>query len=469
MSENTKNTENKEHVSVVICGHVDAGKSTTTGRLIFELGGIDEREMEKLKKEADAIGKSSFAFAFYMDRDKSERERGVTIKATVKEFFTDKKHYTIIDAPGHRNFIKNMITGSSQADVAILLVPADGNFATSIAKGNLKAGEVQGQTRQHALLLNLLGIKQLIVGINKMDCDMAKYSKERFDEVANEMRNMLGKVGWKKDFIKKSIPFIPLSGFRGDNLIKKSPNMDWWKGCDVKVPEKGSVHIDCLLDALDKMVSTPIRKPQANMRMPVSDVFNIKGAGHVLIGRVEQGTVVKGSEVKFLPTHTAANPCTGKVFSIEMHHRQMDEAGPGNNIGSNIKGLPKGNMPRGGDLMVLKNDDSVGVCKSFVVQVKVLTHPGELKIGYSPIAFVRTARSAVRMSKIKWKIGKSTGGKKLENPLFLKANEMAEIEFEPMQPFVVDTFKNCEGLGRIAIMEGGTVVMLGKVISVELK
>lgn len=363
-----------------------------------------------------------------------------------------------------------MITGSSQADVALLLVPADGNFVTSIAKGNLKAGEVQGQTRQHALLINLLGVKQLIIGVNKMDCKAGgeAYSKERFDEIANEMRSMLAKVGWKKDFIKNNVPIIPMSGYCGDNLLKKTDNMDWWKGCDVEVPGKGKVHIDTLIDALDKMVQTPKRDGDAIMRMPLGGAFNIKGVGDVLTGRVEQGTVRKGTTVKFLPTHTKANPCAGKVFSIEMHHRQMDEAGPGNNIGSNVKGLPKGNMPRSGDIMVLESDNTIGAVKSFTMQVKVMTHPGELRVGYSPIAFCRTSRSAVKMTEIKWKIGKSTGNKKLKDPKFLKANEMAEIVFEPLQPFVVDSFKNCEGLGRVAVMEGNSVVLLGKVISVEL-
>ena len=219
-------TEGKEHLSIVICGHVDSGKSTTTGRLIFELGGIPEREIEKLRAEADALGKSSFAFAFYMDRQKEERERGVTISCTTKEFFTEKWHYTIIDAPGHRDFIKNMISGAAQADVALLMVPADGNFTTAIQKGNHKAGEVQGQTRQHARLINLLGVKQLIVGVNKMDTDTAgPYAKARYDEVGGEMKNMLIKVGWKKDFVEKSVPVLPISGWMGDNLIKKTTNM----------------------------------------------------------------------------------------------------------------------------------------------------------------------------------------------------------------------------------------------------
>jgi len=461
-------SEGKEHVSIVICGHVDAGKSTTTGRLIFELGGINERELAKLQAEADALGKGSFAFAFYMDRQADERARGVTISCTTKEFFTDSKHYTIIDAPGHRDFIKNMITGSSQADVALLLVPADGNFVTSIAKGNLKAGEVQGQTRQHALLINLLGCKQLIVGVNKMDCDVAKYGVERFTEISNEMKSMLAKVGWKKDFIKKNLPILPLSGFQGDNLIKKSTNMDWWKGQDVIIPStKAKLHVDTLLDCLDKFVVLPERISGAALRVPLSGVYKIKGTGDVLTGRVEQGVVKPGQEVVFVPTHTSANDCSGKVFTVEMHHKQMEEAGPGHNIGMNVKGLPKGNMPRVGDIMILKSDDTLGAVKNFTAQVKILTHPGELKPGYSPIAFVRTSRSAVKMASITWKIGKATGGKKLESPPFVKANEMAELVFEPAQPFVLDTFKSCEGLGRVAIMEGNSVVMLGKVIKVE--
>ena len=290
------------------------------------------------------MGKSSFAFAFYMDRQKDERERGVTIACTTKEFFTETKHYTIIDAPGHRDFIKNMITGSSQADVALLMVPADGNFVTSIAKGNLKAGEVQGQTRQHALLINLLGVKQLVVGVNKMDCDVAKYGKERYDEISSEMGNMLKHVGWKPEFIKESVPMLPISGWMGDNLIKKSEKMAWWKGQDIVVPEgpnKGTLHVDTLLDCLEKMVYLPVRNLDAAMRLPLSGVYKIKGTGDVLTGRVEQGLVKPGQEVVFIPTHTKANACSGKVFTVEMHHKQMAEAGPGSNIGMNIKGLPK--------------------------------------------------------------------------------------------------------------------------------
>jgi len=458
----------KEHLSIVICGHVDSGKSTTTGHLLFELGGIGERELEKLKAEAERLGKASFAFAFFMDRQKEERERGVTISVTTKEFFTEKWHYTIIDAPGHRDFIKNMITGASQADVAMIMVPADGNFTTAIQRGNHKAGEIQGQTRQHSRLINLLGVKQIVIGINKMDCDTAGYKEERYTEIANEMKNMLGKVGWKKDFLESGVPYMAISGWCGDNLVKKTTNMAWWKGQDVKVGSD-SIHVDTLYDCYNNMCRVPPRPKDAAMRLPISGIYKIKGVGDVLAGRVEQGIVKPNEEVCFLPTHTAANPCLGKVFTVEMHHKRVDEAGPGDNVGMNVKNLDKQNMPHSGDVMIYKKDTSLSPVKDFNAQIQVLDIPNEIKTGYSPIGFVRCGRAACRITGFKWKMGKETGGKKMEEPHSLKSNEMAECVFEPQQPLVADTFKNCEGLSRIAFMDGNGVVMLGKVVACTAK
>jgi len=462
--------DGKEHLSLVICGHVDSGKSTTTGHLIFELGGIPERELEKLKAEADALGKSSFAFAFYMDRQKEERERGVTISCTTKEFFTDKWHYTIIDAPGHRDFIKNMISGAAQADVALLMVPADGNFTTAIQKGNHKAGEVQGQTRQHARLINLLGVKQIIVGVNKMDAAIGgEYSEARYTEIKNEMKNVLIKVGWKKDFVEKNVPVLPISGWVGDNLLKKSVKMTWWNGQELELADKTKMTANTLYECLDKMVTKPERKSDVPMRLPISGIYKIKGVGDVLAGRVEQGIVKPGEEVVFLPTHTASNPCGGKVFTVEMHHKRVEEAGPGDNVGMNIKGLEKINMPRSGDVMVYKKDTTLKPVQDFDAQVQTLDIPGELKCGYSPIGFVRCGRAACKVTKLIWKMGKETGGKKMEDPHSLKSNEVAVVKFAPQHPLIVDSHKNCEGLSRIAFLDGNTAVMLGKVMATTAK
>jgi len=458
--------EQKQHVSVVVCGHVDSGKSTTTGHLLFKLGGISERDLDKLKQEAATLGKASFHFAFFLDKQKEERARGITISCATKEFFTPQYHYTIIDAPGHRDFIKNFMSGAASADVGLLMLPADGNFITSIAKGNHKEGEVKGQTREHARLLNLLGIKQLIVCVNKMDCDTAKYSEERFNEVKAEVGNMLSQVGWNKAYVAASVPIIPISGYEGDNLIDVSAKMPWWKGHAVKDIDGKEVTVVTLHDALDKLVKIPKRPADAPLRVPISGIYKIKGVGDVITGRIEQGTLTPGQEVKFIPS-SLQTEATGKVFSIEMHHTQVPSAGPGDNVGINVKGLTKEAMPKAGDVIVLKSDNTLSKVARFTAQIQVLDHPGELKIGYSPIGFIRTGHAPCKLKEIKWKIGKETGGQKVPNPPFIKANEMAEVVFEPTQPIAADSFDKCEGLARIAMMDGNSAVMLGKITKVE--
>merc|ERR1712010_84660 len=426
----------KDHMSIVICGHVDSGKSTTTGRLLFELGGIPEREMEKLKAEAEKLGKGSFAFAFYMDTQKDERERGVTIKCTTKEFFTERYHYSVIDAPGHRDFIKNMISGAAQADVGVLMGPADGNFVVAIQKGDHKAGEVQGQTRQHARLINLLGVKQLICCVNKMDAEPAAgYKKDRYDEISQEMKLMLIKVGWPKQFVEKRVPIIPISGWCGDNLLEKSKNMPWWEGQKVKISKEKGCHLTTLKEALDIFVQPAKRDLELNMRLPLSGVYKIKGVGD--------------------------------VFTVEMHHKRIEHGAAGDNIGMNVKALNKENMPRVGDVMVYKVDSTLATTKNFSAQVQILDIPGEIKCGYSPIGHVRCGRAACRLVKINWKMGKETGGEKAEGATALKTNDAAEGVFEPQQPMVVDSFDKCEGLSRIAFMGGNSAVMLGKVMGVN--
>jgi len=261
---------------------------------------------------------------------------------------------------------------------------------------------------------------------------------------------------------------LPISGWMGDNLLSKSSKMPWWKGTDVLVG-KDKFHIDCLLDALNNFIQAPERKTDAPMRLPVSGIYKIKGVGDVLAGRVEQGLVKPGEEVIFLPTHTTANACTGKVFTVEMHHQRIEAAQPGDNVGLNIKGLDKGNMPHTGDVMIYKKDSTLKAVADFTAQIQTLDIPGELKVGYSPIGFVRCGRSSCRMTAIDWKMGKETGGKKMEAPHSLKSNEVAQCVFAPMQALVVDSFKSCEGLSRIAFLDGNTAVMLGKVVKTTPK
>jgi len=460
---------NKKHLGLVIVGHVDAGKSTTTGHLLFELGGIKKRDMDKLKEEAKNLGKESFSYAFFMDKQKDERERGITISCTTKEFFTPKYHYTIIDAPGHRDFIKNMISGASQADVALLMVPANkGGFETSIQRQNHKENRVQGQTRQHAKLCFLLGIEQIIVGVNKMDT--INYSEERYNEIKGEEGKMLKGMGFR---IRK-IPFIPMSGFNGENLTSTSKNMPWYKGFDVSIKKGVKVQGHTLIDALNNVVQVPKRSTNVPFRMPISQILKITGIGNIVTGRIEQGKVSPGATVRFIPSGAK-----GKVFTIEMHHRNVAEAGGGDNVGINIKGLDKEKMPKKGDIMVSENDiyetGVPNITTSFQAIVVVQDHPNKLNAatdktsGFTPSVHIRTAKAPCKLTKIHWKKGRKTGNLKIENPLSIENGDTALVTFTPQKPIYIDTYERCPGLGRIAAMDSNTLVILGKVMDVTYR
>jgi len=444
----------KQHLSIVVCGHVDAGKSTTCGHLIFKCGGVSEREMTKLQAYAEEKGKSSFGFAYYLDTCKEERERGVTIQCNTKEFFTDKYHYTIVDAPGHKDYIKNMITGSATADVGLLLVPAEkGGFEAAIAKADAKLGVEEGQTRQHARLLYLLGVEQIIVGINKMDA--CGWDQGRFQEIKDEFVKMLQVIGFKP----KKVPFIPYSGFNGDNLVAPSDKAPWYKGWEANLKPKVKVTGMTILDALNNFITPPVRFPEAALRLPISTVYNIKGVGQIICGTVEQGTLRPGDVIGIAPSGLTNK----KMFSIEQHKKVLDSAGPGNSVGMSIKGITKDEVISPGDIIYLEKE---GVCKpvkTFTAMVVVQEHPGILKPGYCPLIFSRTAKIACKMTRILWKQSKKTGNEKVDNPPHLSQFESAEVEFEPTQPLFLEPFEKCAALGRIAVMDSNRLKMLGKV------
>ncbi len=465
----------KDHLGVVVVGHVDAGKSTTTGHLLFKLGSFDKREMEKLQKIADENGKSTFAFAYYLDQRDDERARGITIDCATKEFFTKTKHYSVVDAPGHKDFIKNMVNGASTADVAILMVPAElGGFEKAIASLNREEGQVEGQTRQHAQLCNLIGIRQLIVCVNKMDDPSVNFSEARFNEIKDEVCRMLAQAGYgmgKSDKVLEKIPFIPISGLMGHNLFgEKCDEMPWYNGFKVKnnKPDGTEVEIEgvTLYDALESYVQMPKRETAKRFLMPVGDILKIPGVGDVITGRIEQGQVKKGDVISFVPGD-GSGKSTGKVFSIEMHHRTVDVACAGDNVGINVKNLST--KVNKGDVVMLESERRNPIAR-FTAQVVVQDHPGQLKPGFCPIIFVRTGRAAYRMAEIKWKIGKSTNKAKVENPEYIEYKDQAEIVFEAQKngkQLYMETYADCEGLGRVVIMDSNSLVMLGKVTNVE--
>nr|AWS21303.1 elongation factor I alpha [Parasacculina yatsui] len=433
----------KLHVNIVVIGHVDSGKSTTTGHLIYKCGGIDKRTIEKFEKESSEMGKGSFKYAWVLDKLKSERERGITIDIALWCFKTGKYDVTVIDAPGHRDFIKNMITGTSQADCAILIVAAGtGEFEAGISKN--------GQTREHALLAFTLGVKQIIVAVNKMDSTEPKYSEQRFLEIEKNTSSFVKKVGYK-DF-----PIIPISGFHGDNMLEKSENMKWFKGSQMGSAgkDKKGTTVCTLYEALDA-IEPPSRPSDKPLRLPLQDVYKIGGIGTVPVGRVETGKLKPGMVVNFAPSAVSS-----EVKSVEMHHESLPEAGPGDNVGFNVKNVSVKDLKRGYVASDTKNDPAKGV-SNFTAQVIVLNHPGQICAGYQPVLDCHTAHIACKFNELKQKIDRRTGKAVEESPKSVKSQDCAIVDMVPSKPMVVETFTNFPPLGRFAVRDMKQTVAVG--------
>ena len=430
--------DDSNHLNIVVIGHVDSGKSTSTGHLIVKCGGIDERVIDKFRKEAQEMGKGSFAYAWVLDKLKSERQRGITINIALNKFSTKTKECTIIDAPGHRDFIKNMITGTSQADVAILIISAaPSEFEAGISK--------DGQTREHALLAFTLGIREIIVGVNKMDHKEVAWKPARFNEIKKEATSFLKKTGFKVP----NITFVPFSGLLGDNLKDKSDNMKWYKG-------------STLLDTIDKM-KIPNRPTEKPLRLPLQDVYKISGVGTVPVGRVETGVLKPGMFVKFSPSDK-----TTEVKSIEMHHSTLDSANPGDNVGFNIKNIAVSDIKRGYVCSDTKNDPAKD-CVDFEAQVIILKHPGQIVNGYTPVLDCHTVHVASKFVNINSKMDRRSGKSIEDNPKSIKSGDCAIITVKPTKVICVENFKEYPPLGRFAIRDMKQTIGVGVIKSVNKK
>jgi elongation factor 1-alpha len=418
----------KQHMNLIFIGHVDHGKSTTVGRLLYDTGAISEQAMEKMKAEAAKYNKATFEFAFFMDELKEERERGITIDISHKDFKTAKYYFTIIDAPGHRDFVKNMITGASQADAAVLVVSAEQGPQT--------------QTREHAFLAKVLGVSQLIVGINKMDS--AGYDKAKYDDAKDKLSQMLKMIGY--DLSK--VPIIPYSAYTGEGVSKPSDKMTWYTG-------------PTLLAALDSLTvpPKPIDKP---LRLPIQDVYSISGFGTVPVGRVETGVMKPGDQIIINPSGVKTD-----VKSIEMHHQQLEKAEPGDNVGFNIKGVDKKLIHRGD--VVGPASSPPTVADEFTAQIIVIDHPTAIAPGYSPVFHIHTVQMACTITEILEKKDPKTGATVQKNPEFIKTGDAAIVKIKPSKPLVIEKFSEFPQLGRFAIRDMGSTVAAGVVLDIVKK
>ncbi|MDY2745443.1 translation elongation factor EF-1 subunit alpha [uncultured Methanosphaera sp.] len=405
----------KTHMNLAFIGHVDHGKSTLVGHLLLLEGAIAEQQLDEGEDK----------FRFVMDKLGEERERGVTIDLAHAKFETQKYEYTVVDCPGHRDFVKNMITGASQADAAVLVVAANDG--------------IMPQTKEHIFLSRTLGINQLIIAINKMD--VIDYDEAKFNELKEELGKLISTVGFKPS----EVPFIPVSAFEGDNITEKSSNTPWYKG-NTLIQELDA------LDEPDKPVSLPLR-------LPVQDVYSITGVGTVPVGRVETGVLHTAENIAFEPAGV-----TGEVKSIEMHHETLEEAVPGDNVGFNVRGVGKNDIKRGDVAGTTKNPPSVA--KEFKAQVVVLQHPGVITVGYTPVFHAHTAQVACTFLSLDVKLDPATGQPKEENPDFLKTGDAALVTIKPTKPMVIENIKEIPHMGRFAIRDMGQTVAAGMCIDI---
>ncbi len=422
--------EDKPHMNLVFIGHVDHGKSTLVGRTLFETGEIPDHVIEEYKKEAEEKGKGTFAYAWAMDQLEEERDRGLTIDVMHKRFDTDKYFFTIIDAPGHQDFVKNMITGTSQADAAVLVVAAPEG--------------VMAQTREHTFLAKTLGVDQLIVAVNKMDATKPEYSEDRFHEVEDEVTKLLKSVGYQDS----QFDIIPVSALKGDNITRDGEQIEWWDGKrfleginNFDVPEK------------------PINKP---LRLPIQDVYSITGIGTVPVGRVETGVMTPGDKVTFMPANA-----TGEVKSIEEHHEEVPKAEPGDNVGFNVRGVGKDDIRRGD--VCGPADEPPTVAETFTARIIVLDHPSVVTEGYTPVFHAHTSQVACTFIELQKKLDAKTGEVKEENPDFLKNGEAAVVKVKPTRNLSIERVEEFSELGRFAIRDMGQTVAAGQVIDIEEK
>jgi elongation factor 1-alpha len=421
---------NKPHRNIVFIGHVDHGKSTTVGRLLLDSGHIEAHVIEKNEKLAAESGKAGFGLAYVMDGLKEERERGITIDVAHKEFFTPDYYWTIIDAPGHRDFVKNMITGASQADTAVLLCAANDG--------------VNAQTKEHAFLAKVLGVKGLIVHVNKMDISGVDWSEDKYKEACAQVSSLLKMAGFKPD----DVPMIPASSLNGDNVFHKSDKCSWYNG-------------PTLFEAINAtpMPDKPSDKP---LRLPIQDVYKISGIGTVPVGKIETGTLNVGKQVVFNPSAKG-----GEVKSIEMHHQMVQQAEPGDNVGFNIRGLASTDIRRGD---VAGYTDSAPTFvrhdETFVGQIQLMDIPKAVSVGYTPVFHAHTAQVAVKFMELLEKTNKA--GKEA-NPSFLKTGDACLIRFQPTKPMAIEQMDTFPELSRFAIRDMGKTVAAGVCLKIEKK
>ncbi|MBT3582272.1 elongation factor 1-alpha [Candidatus Woesearchaeota archaeon] len=423
----------KPQVNLAFIGHVDHGKSTLVTRILLASGAVNPHTIEQYRKLAEEEGKPGFEFAYVMDDFPEERSRGVTIRAQIKKFDTKQHHFTISDAPGHQDYVSNMIKGTSQAEAAVLLVDA-------------KEG-VMPQTREHLILAKTFGINQVLIAVNKMDATIPPYSKDVFNSTVNDVSDLFKEIGFKDD----QYSFIPVSAIKNDNISERSQNMSWYKD-------------RTLINKLDDFQPS---KDYSGLplRWPLHDIMKVKTVGYIPVGYVYAGSIKPGDEIVFMP---GANHAV--VKTLEEHHIGVDVGRKGDPVGANLRVIGKWdknkkNLRSG--YVAGPADNPPTVADTFTANIMLLEHSTPIYVGYAPMIHVHEAHVKSSIEQMLKKYDPKTMEVIEENPSFLMKGDLAEVVFRPKAPLVIEPLSKMPPLGRFAMRDHGKTVGAGTVTSVN--
>ncbi|XP_063487360.1 HBS1-like protein isoform X5 [Symphalangus syndactylus] len=426
----------KQLLNLVVIGHVDAGKSTLMGHMLYLLGNINKRTMHKYEQESKKAGKASFAYAWVLDETGEERERGVTMDVGMTKFETTTKVITLMDAPGHKDFIPNMITGAAQADVAVLVVDA--------SRGEFEAGfETGGQTREHGLLVRSLGVTQLAVAVNKMD--QVNWQQERFQEITGKLGHFLKQAGFKES----DVAFIPTSGLSGENLITRSQSSEltkWYKGL-------------CLLEQIDSF-KPPQRSIDKPFRLCVSDVFKDQGSGFCITGKIEAGYIQTGDRLLAMPPNET---CT--IKGITLHDEPVDWAAAGDHVSLTLVGMDIIKINVG--CIFCGPKVPIKACTRFRARILIFNIEIPITKGFPVLLHYQTVSEPAVIKRLISVLNKSTGEVTKKKPKFLTKGQNALVELQTQRPIALELYKDFKELGRFMLRYGGSTIAAGVVTEIK--
>ncbi|XP_021105202.1 HBS1-like protein isoform X2 [Heterocephalus glaber] len=426
----------KHLLNLVVIGHVDAGKSTLMGHMLYLLGNVNKRTMHKYEQESKKAGKASFAYAWVLDETGEERERGVTMDVGMTKFETATKVITLMDAPGHKDFIPNMITGAAQADVAVLVVDA--------SRGEFEAGfETGGQTREHGLLVRSLGVTQLAVAVNKMD--QVNWQLERFQEITGKLGHFLKQAGFKES----DVAFIPTSGLSGENLITRSQLNEltkWYKGL-------------CLLEQIDSF-KPPQRSIDKPFRLCVSDVFKDQGSGFCVTGKIEAGYIQTGDRLLAMPPNET---CTAK--GITLHDEPVDWAAAGDHVSLTLVGIDIIKINVG--CIFCGPKEPIKACTRFRARILIFNIEIPITKGFPVLLHYQTVSEPAVIKRLISVLNKSTGEVTKKKPKLLTKGQNALVELQTQRPVALELYKDFKELGRFMLRYSGSTIAAGVVMEIK--